>query len=129
MKLSEIKGERVFDVIADIIEPIAIIAENPSAKEFFTKKKMPEGMNAKEFVMHRVKTTLPALLKDNKRELIAIFAAINGETAQEYEKHLDLLTLMRDCTELLTDDAFMSLFFSAQTEKSSGSAQVNTEAH
>lgn len=128
MKLSEIKGERVFDVIADIIEPIAIIAENPSAKEFFEKRKPPEGMNAREFVMQRIKKTLPELLKSNKHELLAIFAAINGESAEEYAKHFDLLRMMRDCTDLLTDDAFISLFISAQNEKSFGSAQENTEA-
>ena len=129
MKLSEIKGERVFDVIADIIEPIAVIAENPTARDFFEKKRPPEGMSAREFVMQRVKKTLPVLLKENKHELLAIFAAINGESTEDYAKHFDLLTMMRDCTDLLTDDAFLSLFISAQNEKSFGSAQENTGAH
>lgn len=111
MKLSEIKGERVFDVIADIIEPVAKIAENPTAKEFFTKKKPPEGMTAREYGIKRVREAAPALLRENKREMVEIFAAINGETPEKYAENLDLFVLLRDCTELMTDDAFISLFF------------------
>ena len=129
MKLSEIKGERVFDVIADVIEPVAVIAESPAAKELFTRKSVPEGMNAKDFVVSRLRSGIPAIMKENKEELVAIFAAINGETVAEYKEHLDLLTLIKDATELLTDDAFKSLFISAQTGRSSGSARENTEAH
>ena len=38
MKLSKIKGERVFDVIADIIDPIANIAEDKVAAALFQRQ-------------------------------------------------------------------------------------------
>ena len=39
MKLSAIHGERVFDVIADIIEPIANIAGDEKASAMFRREK------------------------------------------------------------------------------------------
>lgn len=127
MKLSDIHGERVFDVIADIIDPIANIAEDEKASAMFRREKIPEGMTVKKFATQRARKALPALLKDHKNDIIAILAAIEGVSAESYKGALNLVKLMRDATELLTDDTFTALFLSAQSEKSSGSAQENTE--
>lgn len=127
MKLSDIHGERVFDVIADIIDPIANIAEDEKASAMFRREKIPEGMTAKKFAMQRVRKALPALLKGHKGDIIAILAAIEGVSAENYKGALNLAKLMRDATELLTDEAFGELFISAQSGKSSGSAQENIE--
>lgn len=128
MKLSEIRGERVFDVIADLIDPIANIAADPMAADLFTRKPVPEGMTAKAFVLQRVRENAPALLKGRKGDVIAILSAIEGERAEDYAACLDLVKLTRDLAELLTDDAFRELFTSAQSETGSGSARETTEA-
>lgn len=127
MKLSDIQGERVFDVIADIIDPIANIAEDEKASAMFRREKIPEGMTAKKFAMQRARKSLPALLKGHKGDIIAILASIEGVSAESYKGALNFVKLTRDATELLTDDAFSALFLSAQSGKSSGSAQENTE--
>lgn len=127
MRLSDIQGERVFDVIADIIDPIANIAEDDAASALFKREKLPEGMTAKEFMTQRARKALPALLKGHKGDIIAILASIEGVSAESYKGALNLVKLMQDTTELLTDDAFTALFLSAQSGKSSGSAQENTE--
>ena len=127
MRLSDIHGERVFDVIADIVDPIANIAEDDAASALFKREKLPDGMTAKEFVTQRVRKALPALLKGHKGDIIAILASIEGVSAESYKGALNLVKLMRDATELLTDEAFGALFLSAQSGKSSGSAQENTE--
>jgi hypothetical protein len=127
MKLSDIRGERVFDVIADIIDPIANIVEDEKASAMFRREKIPDGMTAKEFAMQRARKALPALLKGHKGDIIAILAAIEGVSAESYKGALNLVKLMRDATELLTDDAFGALFISVQSENSSGSARENTE--
>lgn len=127
MKLSDIHGERVFDVIADIIDPIANIAEDEKASAMFRREKTPEGMTAKKFAMQRARKSLPALLKGHKGDIIAILASIEGVSAESYKGALNFVKLTRDATELLTDDAFSALFLSAQSGKSSGSAQENTE--
>ena len=130
MRLSDIQGERVFDVIADIIDPIANIAEDETASALFKREKLPEGMTAKEFMTRRVRKALPALLKGHKGDMIAVLAAIEGVSADEYKGTLNFAKLLHDAAELLTDDAFGALFTSAQSEMSSGSARENTgETH
>ena len=123
MRLSDIQGERVFDVIADIIDPIANIAEDEQASAMFRREKLPEGMTAKPFMMQRARKALPVLLKDHKGDIIAILAAIEGVSADAYKDALNLVKLSQDTVELLTDDAFIELFLSAQSENSS---QENT---
>lgn len=127
MKLSDIQGERVFDVIADIIDPIANIAEDDAASALFKREKMPEGMTAKAFLIKRARKSLPALFKGHKGDIIAILSAIGGVSEEQYKSELNPIKLMQDATELLSDEAFGVLFISAQSGKSSGSAQENTE--
>ena len=127
MRLSDIKGDRVFDVIADIIDPIANIASDETASALFKREKLPEGMTAKAFLLERARKAIPALLKGHKSDIIAVLATIEGVSAESYKGALNLVKLMRDATELLTDEAFGALFLSAQSGKSSGSAQENTE--
>ena len=127
MKLSDIQGERVFDVIADIIDPIANIAEDDAASALFKREKLPDGMTAKAFLIKRARKSLPALFKGHKGDIIAILSAIGGVSEEQYKSELNPIILMQDATELLSDEAFGVLFISAQSGKSSGSAQENTE--
>lgn len=130
MRLSDIKGERVFDVIADVIDPIANIAEDEAAAELFKREKLPEGVTAKKFLLARARNAAPKLLKGHKADLIAILSAIEGCSPDAYSGVLSFAKLLKDVTELLTDEAFAELFISAQSEKaavSSASALENTE--
>ena len=127
MKLSEIQGERVFDVLADIVDPIANIAEDETASALFKREKLPDGMTAKKFMIQRSRKSLPALLKGHKADIIAILSAIGDVDPDKYKGAINLVNLMRDATELLTDEAFAELFISAQSKTTSGSAPENTE--
>lgn len=128
MRLSDIKGDRAIDVIADIIEPITCIAEDETASNLFSRKPLPEGVSAKKFTLERIRKNLPALLKGHKDDIIAILSAIEGVEPKAYKGTLSLIKLTKDCVELLTDEAFTTLFISAQSEVSSGSAPENTKA-
>lgn len=127
MKLSDIQGERVFDVIADIIDPVANIAQDNAASALFRRERLPEGMTAKNFLVWRARKSLPVLFKEHKGDIIAILASIEGVSEEQYKSELNLVKLMQDATELLSDEAFSVLFISAQSGRSSGSAQENTE--
>ena len=128
MRLSDIKGDRTLEVIAEIIDPIVNIAEDEEASAMFKRGKLPDGMTAKKFLMNRVRKSLPVLLKGHKADIIAILSAIEGVSAEEYAGALNLVKLVKDCTDLLTDEVFMELFISAQSENNSGSAQESIEA-
>lgn len=127
MKLSEIKGERTLDVIADIIDPIANIAEDEAASELFRREKLPEGMTAKQFLLKRARKAVPALLKGHKADIIAILSTIEGTSPEDYTGALNMVKLFKDFTELLTDETFTALFISPQSGKPSGSALESTE--
>lgn len=125
MRLSDIKGERTLDVIAEIIDPITVIAGDKNAKALFKREKLPAGMSAQQFLLARAKKHVPPLLKSCKGEIIAILAAIEGVRPKKYAEDLSLAKLMKDCYDLVTDSAFIELFTSAQNGGSSGSAQEN----
>ena len=125
MRLSDIKGDRVFDVIADIIDPIANIASDETASALFKREKLPEGLTAKAFLLERARKAVPALLKGHKGDIITVLATIEGISADDYRASLTLAKLIQDTAELLTDEAFGELFISAQSGTSSVSAQEN----
>lgn len=117
MKLSDVKGERVYDVIAEIIEPIANIAADKETVKLFAAKSA-DGATANELAISRIKKSLPHLLKNHKGDITAILAAIEGVPPAEYKENLTMPKLISGCFELLTDDCFTDLFPSAQkTEK------------
>lgn len=117
MKLSDIKGDRVLDVIADLIDPIANIAQDKDVAEMFKRKAVPEGMEAREFFAARMRKGMPTLLKGHKQDIIAILATIEGVTPEEYTDTLNLARLFTDTMELLTDEAFISFLSSSKTTK------------
>ena len=110
MKLSDIKGERTLDVIADLIDPISNIAEDEKAAAMFKREKLPDGKTAREFVVERLKNSAPSLLKYHKADIISILATIDGVAPEEYSESLNLAKLLKDFTELFTDEAFLQLF-------------------
>ena len=126
MKLSDVKGERVFEVLADIIDPIANIAEDEQAAALFKKAKLPEGMTPSKFLLERARKAVPPLLRGHKGDIIAILAAIEGVEPETYKGALNMFRLFKDCTSLLSDEAFSELFISAQTGGTSGAAQETT---
>lgn len=127
MRLSDIKGERAIEVIGELIDPIANIAEDKEASAIFQRKKLPEGMDAKAFVVARLRKGLPVLLRKHKGDVVSILAALEGVTPAEYAETLDLGKVVKDLTELLTDKEFMAFFTSEQSEKPSGSVTANSE--
>lgn len=130
MKLSDIKGDRVLDVIADIIDPIANMVQDKDVAAMFKREAVPEGMDARDFFAKRMCKGLPVLLKGHKADIIAIMAAIDGVTPEQYTESLDFPKLFTDVMELVTDDAFLDFLSSSETEKGAdapGSASASFE--
>lgn len=130
MRLSEIKGERVFDVISDLIEPMARIAEDKEAAKLFRREKLSKGETAMGALLKRIRTSVPPLLRNHKKELIEIMAALEGVPKEAYAEALSVPKLIADILGMLNDNELLSLFGLAQTteETSSGAAQGNTQA-
>ena len=130
MKLSDIKGDRVLDVIADIIDPIANMVQDKDIAAMFKREAVPDGMKARDFFAKRMCKGLPVLLKSHKADIIAIMAAIEGVTPEQYAALLDFPKLFTDVMELVTDGAFLNFLSSSETGKGAGapgSASANFE--
>jgi len=129
MKLSNIKGERVFDVIADIIEPVATIAADEDAMKLFDAKDKPDELTAWQYFVERAKKAIPVIMRKYKSEICEIMAAINGVTVDEYVNGvpeqdseegegvtrykvapLTVPKLFADVLDLVTDSEFVSFF-------------------
>lgn len=103
MKLSEIKGKKAIEMIADLMEPIAKILENGEIKK---------AVDNNEPVIKIVQR----LLKGWPDEVITILALLDGEKPETYE--VNLLTLPVKVLELINDPEIQTLFFSQdQTEE------------
>ena len=131
MKLSDIRGDRVLDVIADIIDPIANMVQDKDVAAMFEREAVPDGMEAREFFAERMRKGLPALLKGHKADIIAIMAAIEGVTPEQYAALLDLPKLFTDIMDIVADDALLDFLSSSGTGKGAdvpGSASASSEA-
>ena len=128
MKLSQIKGERCLDVIADLIDPVANLAQDKDVVEMLRPKKA-DGEDKYEAFTDRLRKGLPSILRTHKEDIIKILATIEGVSVPKYKKDLTLQKLFNDVFELLTDNEFASFFFSQATtpgasESASGATEV-----
>lgn len=94
-KLSEIKGEEALDVLAEILTPITSIARDDEVLEGFKTN---------------VAFSVSIALKKYKKEILEIFAAINGKTVEETCEEIDLLSLPSYIVEVLNEPSIQRLF-------------------
>ena len=99
MRLSDVKGERALDVIADLIEPVVSLATSDEFKDAF---KSGDGTDNAD----RLRRAAPILIKAHKTEIIAILSTIEGVSPEEYEEGMTVASVVTDIAELMTDDAF-----------------------
>lgn len=123
MKLSDIKGADVFDVIADCIVPITNIAADEKAMALFKKQVVPKGTDVRAVAIKRLAAGVPPLMRDHKDDLVAILAAVNLTPVDEYAKELTLGKLISDLADLVGDPMFADFFTSAEGATATTSVQ------
>lgn len=95
MKLSEIKGEKALDAMADLLEPLSLIFADPEIQRS-VKNDEPKMILVKK------------ILKTHKKEAIQIMAILDGETPETYE--ISLLKIPLKLLEIINDPEVQSLF-------------------
>ena len=108
MKLSEIKGDRAVEVIADLIEPIANIASDKECADVFSVKPV-KGEDKKVTTRKHLVKKVPQLLKLHKRDVIQIIAILDGKTVDE----MNLFSITAALIGIVQDEALIELFTSA----------------
>lgn len=99
MKLSEIKGERALDVLADLIDPVAEIIGDKEISAILKSGKAPAK-------------AIKLALKNHKRAVLDMMAAIDGEDPATYEP--SLFVLPKRLLDLLNDPEVQRLFASQE---------------
>lgn len=121
MKLSEVKGEKALDMLADLIEPITEIADDKEiVKIMASRKKTKEST---KIVLGRAVSTA---IKKHKKAVIKILATLDDVPVEEYD--CNILSLPKKLLDIVNDEAIFDLFTSQgqETQTPSGSAMVNT---
>ena len=116
MKLSDIKGEKALDVLAELVDPVTLIIADKEIAAIYRSNK-PKILLVKK------------LIHKHKKEVLTILAILNEEDPKKFEPSLIELPIM--LLELLNDEELQNLFTSqgqTRESESSGSATENTKA-
>jgi hypothetical protein len=100
MKLSDIKGERALDVLADMIEPVSEILGDKEIAGILQAGKAPAK-------------AIKLALKNHKRAVLDMMAAIDGEDPKTYQP--SIFVLPKRLLDLLNDPEVQRLFSSQET--------------
>lgn len=124
MKLSELKGERAIEVIADLIAPVTSIASDQKNLSIF--KKQESGERSKEEVAKDLSEKIPTLLKTHKKDVLDILCAFNPDAKPE---EMSVYDIINGVSDLLSDKDFLSLFLSVvKTEDRKQPTESSAEA-
>lgn len=114
MRLSEFKDEKGIEVVAKLLVPIGIIAQN--------KKNSAARENGGTLL-----DMASALLRNNPKEVMAMLAILNDKDPGKY--HCNAATVFMDVFNMISDPELLQLFgLQSETAPKSGSASENTEA-
>lgn len=107
MKLSDYKGEAAIDLLADIMEPMAIILADKEIQELY---------NAKDEKGNRIRVApikyVKPMLKNHKTEVLEILARVENIPVDEYREQCNVMTLPMQILEFINDKEIQNLFTS-----------------
>lgn len=111
MKLSELKGERAVEVIADLIAPITNIAMDQQNLQLFRAEKR-DGETDRDMALRDFKVKIPKLLKTHKQDVLEIICAVNEKNPED----MSIVDIIHELLQLANDKDFLNLFLSAVKE-------------
>jgi hypothetical protein len=125
MKISDIRGEAVVDVVADLIPPVTHIMTDPALRDLFAPRTVEEGEDREKVAVDRLLSGVPDIIKTHKGDVVAILAAVNGEDVETFAEHMSIYTLIQGVSEIFTDEELLGFFASFMTETA---ARAGTDA-
>ena len=124
MKLSEYRGDDALEVLAELIEPAVEILADADIAAAWRDKNPNKTRGQKQL------KAVSIAIKKHKEAVIAILAALDHETPDEYREKINVVTLPKKLLEVLNDKDLRNFFTSQEQTKGepSGSASASTEA-
>lgn len=125
MKLSEYRGDDALEVLAELIEPTVEILADADIAAAWRDRNPNKTRGQKQL------KAVSIALKKHKEAVIAILAALDHETQDEYREKINVVTLPKKLLEVLNDKDLRAFFTSQEQTRGvpSGSASASTEAH
>jgi len=121
MKLSEIKGTRNLEIIADIIEPLGKIAMDDRYKGVFPLKPAKDE-SPQTTVIKFILKEIPHLLKGHQQDVAQILATIAGIPVEE----MTIISIVKGIKDIYYDSSFLELFTSAaQSEEQTPPSDIS----
>lgn len=106
--LDDIKGERSFDVLADVMEIMFTLADDPNVMRFAKRgENVPEGEDATEWGLKMVKECVPAMIRDHRDALASVIALSQGTTKAKYLKEVTPKQLWNDVFAIFNDSVLV----------------------
>lgn len=111
MKLSEVKGEKALDMLADLIEPIMEIIEDKEVSKILKSRHNKDKVDSTKIILGRA---VSAAIKNHKKAVITILATLDDIPVDQYE--CNLLSLPKKMMDIINDPAIFDLFTSQSQE-------------
>lgn len=123
MKLSEYRGDDALEVLAELLEPAVEILADADIAAAWRDKNPNKTRGQKQL------KAVSIAIKKHKEAVIAILAALDHETPDEYREKINVVTLPKKLLEVLNDKDLRTFFTSQEQTKDvpSGSASASTE--
>lgn len=123
MKLSEYRGDDALEVLAELIEPAVEILADADIAAAWRDKNPNKTRGQKQL------KAVSIAIKKHKEAVIAILAALDHETPDEYREKINVVTLPKKLLEVLNDKDLRNFFTSQEQTKDepSGSASASTK--
>ena len=110
-KISDFKNEEALDLLVRIIDPaVALMSDKEAVQKLYQKGQQLEGVKD--------------LIKNHKKEVIELLAAIEDVPADEYE--FNALMVPIRLLEILNDKELVAFFTAQQNLSSNGSSGDHT---
>lgn len=123
MKLSEYRGDDALEVLAELLDPAVEILADADIAAAWRDKNPNKTRGQKQL------KAVSIAIKKHKEAVIAILAALDHETPDEYREKINVVTLPKKLLEVLNDKDLRNFFTSQEQTKvePSGSASASTE--
>lgn len=111
MKIKDVTGERSFTILKDVIPYIEQFGKSELFRKIFSTDDLPEDKEKQvETVSQRIMDNLPDLIAEEKDNLVAYFALLDGVSTEEYLKEVNAGKIVDGMVDMFSDGHFRTFF-------------------
>lgn len=111
MKIKDVKGERSFTILKDLIPHVERLGSNKPLCDIYNTDGLPDDDRERaEIIAERIASAMPDLISGAKDDLVGYLSTLEGVTPEEYEKDISAGKLIGGVMDMLADSYFRAFF-------------------